>query len=94
MWTREQRAIWEMREFQGVHVQHVIGWVGRRHCGCVYVEGVRLDKDELTFGATPCEMHGAENARAMEVVKHMPPQAVPMHELWEQRLDFEITPYE
>lgn len=90
MWRREKRAIWESREFDGRRVQHVIGWVGTRHCGCIYMEGMRLDKNEPTFGATGCEQHGAQNARAMDVAQHLPPQPDVMHELWERLLDAEI----
>jgi hypothetical protein len=90
VWRREKRAIVEARTINGVTMQHVIGWVGTRHCGCKWVAGRRLDRDEPTFGALPCDQHGAQNARAMDVAQHMPPQAEAMSDLWERTLDGEI----
>jgi hypothetical protein len=36
-------------------------------------------------------MHGAQNARAMDVVQHLPPQPDVMYELWQRVLDDEIA---
>jgi hypothetical protein len=89
-WVREKRAVWEMREFDGKPVQHVIGWMDTRHCGCYCVEGMRLDKNEITFGARACDDHDSEVTSAMQKFKTMPGQAVELHELWEEILDHEI----
>ena len=71
-------------------VLQATGWEGRRECGCGYFQGVRLDNGEMTFGAAPCPQHGAENRRALDTVKRMPPSDEQMHELWQQQLDAEI----
>jgi len=90
-WEVRKRALIEMREFDGKRVQHVIGWEGvRKECGCWWVEGLRLDKNESTFGAGHCERHEVQVRRAMDTLRHMPPTARPVHELLQEQVDHEI----
>lgn len=93
-WVRTKRAIVERRDFGGVNVEHVIGWVGvRSECGCRYVQGRRLDDDEPTMGVTPCDQHGAQTRRAFETFALMPPSDRVAFELWQELLDREILGY-
>lgn len=80
----------ERREFENVVVDHVIGWQDRRHCGCTSYIGKRLDNHETTFGAHPCEEHGAQVHRAMQTFQHMPPQDREVMELWREVLEHEL----
>jgi hypothetical protein len=90
-WEIRKRAHIEMREFEGKQVQHVIGWQGvRKECGCYWLEGLRLDVREPTFGAGACERHEAQLRRAMDTLRHMPPTARPMYELLQEQVDHEI----
>ena len=91
-WERRKRAVLEMREFAGVRAQHVIGWQGlRKECGCYYVEGLRLDKREPTFGVGWCERHEVHVRRAWDTYTNMPPSDRVAHELYEELLDREIA---
>lgn len=89
-WRRDKRAIWEEREFDGKRVQHVVGWEGRRHCGCYYVQGMRLDKHEMTFGAGACDQHEAQVRRALDAFLNMPPQDREAHALFQELLEAEL----
>lgn len=92
-WTRRKRAIWETREFDGRRVQHVIGWEGvRSACGCMWVGGLRLDKQEPTFGAIPCVEHAVYVWRAYDALVHMPPDKREIGELFEELFERELAP--
>lgn len=85
-WVREKVAKIEMAN----GVLQATGWEGRRHCGCSYFQGIRLDDQEMTFGATACPEHEFQARRAMEFVKNIPPRDEEMHVLWQRTLDQEI----
>jgi hypothetical protein len=89
-WVREQRALPERRDFQGVSVLHVIGWQAKRHCGCCSVQGMRMDNHEPTFGVVPCELHGAQVERAFLYLKHSPPRDQEITQMFAQALEREI----
>lgn len=88
-WKREKVARLERTNA----TLQITGFMGERHCGCGYMQGRRIDDGEPTFGAWPCDQHGAQNERAMQTVQSMPPQDEEMHLLWQRLLDTEITPY-
>lgn len=89
-WKRMKRAILETREFDGREVPHVIGWMDERHCGCYFVEGMRLDKNEMTAGAGACDEHEKEVAETMRKYKETPGQEIEAHEFWIELLENEI----
>jgi hypothetical protein len=87
-WQRQKRAIVERRpEFDGLHV---VGIENRRQCGCAGFIGMRMDKREVTFSAVACDEHGAQVARAMDALRHMPPQEREVADLFAEILDREL----
>lgn len=87
-WRRNKVARLERQpEVGGLNV---VGWEIVRHCGCMGKIGMRLDKHEVTFGVVACDQHEGHVARALDTVKHMPPQDVEIGELFIGQLEVEI----
>lgn len=86
-----ERAIVDWREqWNGypVHVQRDM----RRSCGCVFMEGGRLDTGEYVLHVSACQLHGAEVERA-KVTLPMLAEAFPddfVWATWQRILDAEI----
>lgn len=88
-WTRYQVARVEIIPQMGG--LHVTGWDHIRHCGCFLSLGMRMDKQEITSGITPCREHEVYCRRAMETMKNMPPQDEPIAELFERLFEHELV---
>lgn len=87
-WARENVAVLEHQpEYGGMHI---VGVVDSRHCGCQARLGRRLDKGETTFGVAPCAEHGVHVHRAMDALKHMPPQDEEIFALFERLVEREL----
>lgn len=89
MWTREKVA--KLEVVNGV--LQTTGIEGRRHCGCSYIVGIRMDDHEPTFGVTPCDEHGGQARRVLLMLQTMPPSDESIEDLFTRSLDYEIEPW-
>ena len=89
-WTKTKRAIVEARVFDGKLVQHVIGWVVARPCGCYLVLGMRIDKREPTTGVGACERHEVHVRRAFDYLTNSPPSEQEIGQMFAEALEREI----
>jgi hypothetical protein len=87
-WARENVAVLERQPRYGG--LHLVGVIVERHCGCQARLGLRLDRNEKTFSAAACEQHGVHVHRAMDALKHMPPQDEEIFALFERLVEREL----
>lgn len=88
---------WETRKVARVEIipemggLHVTGHDHTRHCGCEASTGMRMDRQEFTMRAAPCEQHVQECDRVLNLMRNLPGSDEPILDMFERLLELEIN---